>query len=370
MSRTLQTDDRGQLRTVDQTLLPFEWRSITLASAEDCREAIVSMRVRGAPLIGAVGAYGLALALRSDPTDIRLHAAHAWLLSARPTAVNLAWALDRVRARVAELAPGERAAAAWQEAGRLCDDDAQCNHRIGEWGAPRLRASARGELSSARPLQVLTHCNAGRLATIDHGTALAPIYALAAAGVPIHVWVDETRPRNQGASLTAWELAQAGVAHTVIADNAGGLLMMRGEVDVVITGCDRVAANGDVANKIGTYLKALAAADNRVPFYVACPVSTLDPASADGASIEIEYRSAREVTHARGRLPDGSVTEVALMDESVRALNPGFDITPARLVTALITEHGVIAADRVAIAELLARGTVGDQVATGREQSR
>jgi methylthioribose-1-phosphate isomerase len=271
---------------------------------------------------------------------------------------------------VAGLAPGERADAAWQEAGWLCDDDAQCNHRIGEWGAPRLLASARGELSSARPLQVLTHCNAGRLATIDHGTALAPIYALAAAGVPIHVWVDETRPRNQGASLTAWELAQAGVAHTVIADNAGGLLMMRGEVDAVITGCDRVAANGDVANKVGTYLKALAAVDNRVPFYVACPVSTLDPGSADGASIEIEYRSAREVTHARGRLPDGSVSEVALMDESVRALNPGFDITPARLVTALITEHGVIAADRVAITELLARGKVGDCIAGGREASR
>lgn len=370
MSRTLQTDDRGQLRTVDQTLLPFEWRSITLASAEHCREAIVSMRVRGAPLIGAVGAYGLALALRSDPSDARLHAAYAWLLSARPTAVNLAWALDQVRARVAELAPGERAAAAWQEAGRLCDDDAHCNYRIGEWGAPRLRASARGEVSGTRPLQVLTHCNAGRLATVDHGTALAPIYALAAAGVPIHVWVDETRPRNQGASLTAWELAQAGVAHTVIADNAGGLLMMRGEVDAVITGCDRVAANGDVANKIGTYLKALAAADNGVPFYVACPVSTLDPASVDGASIEIEYRSAREVTHARGRLPDGRVAEVALMDESVRALNPGFDITPARLVTALITERGVITADRVAIAELRGRVTGGGHVLAGRGQSR
>ncbi len=370
MSRTLQTDDRGQLRTVDQTLLPFEWRSITLASAEHCREAIVSMRVRGAPLIGAVGAYGLALALRSDPSDARLHAAYAWLLSARPTAVNLAWALDQVRARVAELAPGERAAAAWQEAGRLCDDDAHCNYRIGEWGAPRLRASARGEVSGTRPLQVLTHCNAGRLATVDHGTALAPIYALAAAGVPIHVWVDETRPRNQGASLTAWELAQAGVAHTVIADNAGGLLMMRGEVDAVITGCDRVAANGDVANKIGTSLKALAAADNGVPFYVACPVSTLDPASVDGASIEIEYRSAREVTHARGRLPDGRVAEVALMDESVRALNPGFDITPARLVTALITERGVITADRVAIAELRGRVTGGGHVLAGRGQSR
>lgn len=367
MSRTLQTDPGGRLHTVDQTLLPFEWRSISLESAEDCREAIVAMRVRGAPLIGAVGAYGLALALRQDPSDGALTAAHAWLLSARPTAVNLAWALERVRARVAPLSLGERADAAWQEAGRLCDDDAQCNHRIGEWGAPLLLAAARSKPSEARPLQVLTHCNAGRLATIDHGTALAPIYALHAAGVPVHVWVDETRPRNQGASLTAWELARAGVAHTVIADNAGGLLMMRGEVDVAITGCDRVAANGDVANKIGTYLKALAAVDNQVPFYVACPVSTLDPASADGASIEIEYRSAREVTHARGRLPDGSVAEVALMEESVRALNPGFDITPARLVTALITERGAIQADRSAIATLLARGDAGQAAAAAHQ---
>jgi methylthioribose-1-phosphate isomerase len=352
MSRTLQSDGPWRLRTVDQTLLPFEWRDITLASAQSCREAIVSMRVRGAPLIGAVGAYGLAFALRDDPSDAALASAMAWLEAARPTAVNLAWALQRVRRRVAPLERPLRAQAAWQEAERLCDEDARCNFQIGAIGAPLLRAAARAEPSVAQPLRVLTHCNAGRLATIDHGTALAPIYALHASGVPIHVWVDETRPRNQGASLTAWELGRAGVAHTVIADNAGGLLMMRGEVDVAITGCDRVAANGDVANKIGTYLKALAAADNQVPFYVACPLSSLDRSTPDGAAIEIEYRSAREVTHARGRLADGGVAEVALMDESVRALNPGFDITPARLVTALITERGVVTANPDAIAAL------------------
>jgi methylthioribose-1-phosphate isomerase len=354
MSRTLQSDGAWRLRTVDQTLLPFEWRDIALTSAESCREAIVAMRVRGAPLIGAVGAYGLAFALREDPSDAALAAAIARLASARPTAVNLAWALERVRRHAIVLEPSQRATAAWQEAERLCDEDARCNLGIGELGAPLLRAAARGEPTLQRPLQVLTHCNAGRLATIDHGTALAPLYALHAAGVPIHVWVDETRPRNQGASLTAWELARAGVPHTVLADNAGGLLMMRGEVDVAITGCDRVAANGDVANKIGTYLKALAAADNQVPFYVACPISTLDTSTVDGAAIEIEYRSAREVTHARGRLPDGAIAEVALMDESVRALNPGFDITPARLVTALITERGVVAANREAIADIVA----------------
>ncbi len=354
MSRTLHSDGSGQLHTVDQTLLPFEWRNITLDSAHACHEAIAAMRVRGAPLIGAVGAYGLAFALRDDPSDAALAAALAWLGAARPTAVNLAWALERIRRRVAALPQPQRAQAAWQEADLLCDEDAACNRRIGELGAALLLAAARGASTSDRPLHILTHCNAGRLATIDHGTALAPIYALHESGVPVHVWVDETRPRNQGASLTAWELARAGVAHTVIADNAGGLLMMRGEIDAVITGCDRVAANGDVANKIGTYLKALAAADNQLPFYVACPVSTLDPASANGQAIEIEYRSAREVTHARGRLAEGSIVEVALMEESVQALNPGFDITPARLVTALITERGVIAASGPAIASITA----------------
>lgn len=352
MSRTLQTEAGDRLRTVDQTLLPFEQHPIVLETAEACREAIVSMRVRGAPLIGAVGAFGLALSLRNDSSDAALTAAIASLASARPTAVNLAWALERVRGRVAGLDPSSRARAAWDEAERICDEDARCNQRIGEWGAPLLRAAARVEPGASRPLQVLTHCNAGRLATIDHGTALAPIYALHAAGIPVHVWVDETRPRNQGASLTAWELGRAGVAHTVIADNAGGLLMMRGEVDVVITGCDRVAANGDVANKIGTYLKALAAFDNRIPFYVACPLSTLDRATPDGAAIEIEYRSPREITHARGRLADGRLTEVALMDEALTALNPGFDITPARLVSALITEQGVVEASPAAIASL------------------
>jgi methylthioribose-1-phosphate isomerase len=351
MSRTLQILAPWRLRTVDQTCLPFEQIERELDSASACHQAIVTMQVRGAPLIGAVGAFGLALALRDDPSDRSLHAAFDWLASARPTAVNLRWALMRVRRAVEDLASPSRAEAAWREAERLCDEDVRCNQLIGEHGAALLSALQRANRS---PLQLLTHCNAGSLATIEHGTALAPIYALHKRGVPLHVWVDETRPRNQGASLTAWELARAAVPHTVIADNAGGLLMMQGKVDAVITGCDRVAANGDVANKIGTYLKALAAADNQLPFYVACPVSTLDIDTPNGAAIEIEERSGRELTHARGRLDDGQLVEVTLMADGVHTANPGFDITPARLVTALITEQGVIKANAQAIAKLLA----------------
>lgn len=354
MSRTLQIESSWRLRTPDQTRLPFEERWIELHSAFACREAIVSMQVRGAPLIGAVGAFGLAFALRDDPSDLGLAKALAWLGSARPTAVNLRWALGRIERAVAPLPSALRAAAAWREAERLCEDDARCNQRIGEHGAALLQALRRDE---QQPLQILTHCNAGALATLEHGTALAAIYRLHGTGTRVHVWVDETRPRNQGASLTAWELARAGIPYTVIADNAGGLLMREGRVDAVITGCDRVAANGDVANKIGTYLKALAAADNSVPFYVACPVSTIDVATPDGESIDIEYRSAREITHARGRLIDGRINEVALMAENTPALNPGFDITPVRLITSLITEHGSIAPRSDTIAEVLARAS-------------
>ncbi len=338
MSRTLRVDAPWQLSTLDQTLLPFEVREIRLGTAEQCHEAITAMRVRGAPLIGAVGAFGLAMALRQDASDEGLARLARWMSDARPTAVNLSWAVERVR-RVAAASEGSvRAERAWAEAQHLCDEDAECNRQIGEHGASLLGALRRSD--PARPLQILTHCNAGRIATVEHGTALAPVYRLHQAGVPVHVWVDETRPRNQGAALTAWELAQAGVPHTVIVDNAGGLLMMRGRIDAVITGCDRVAANGDVANKIGTYLKALAAADNGIPFYVACPLSTVDPGTADGAAIAVEERSAREVTHLRGQLADGRVAEIRLVPEGAAALNPGFDITPGRLVTALITERG------------------------------
>ncbi|HWS75027.1 MAG TPA: S-methyl-5-thioribose-1-phosphate isomerase, partial [Quisquiliibacterium sp.] len=265
--RTLWLDAHGRLFTRDQTRLPFEDVVLELRDEADCARAIRTMQVRGAPLIGAVAAYGLALALRSDPTDAGLARAREALLSTRPTAVNLRWALDRIAARVRGLHPDGRAEAAWREAAAICDDDVACNRAIGEHAAALLRPLRRGDA----PLQVLTHCNAGRIATVAYGTALAAVYALAEAGVPVHVWVDETRPRNQGASLTAWELGDRGIPHTVIADNAAGLLMREGRVDAVIVGCDRVAANGDVANKVGTYLKALAAADNRIPFYVACP---------------------------------------------------------------------------------------------------
>ncbi len=360
MSRTLWNDERGVPCTLDQTALPFERRTIELRSAADCERAIREMRVRGAPLIGAVGAWGLALAIASDPSDEALREAYGRLAVARPTAVNLRWALDRVVRRVAPAPRQERAALAREAAQAICDEDVERNERIGEHGARVLRelAEQRSTLAGmtgadAVPLNLLTHCNAGAVATIDHGTALAAVYRLHEEGVPVHVWVDETRPRNQGAALTAWELAERGVAHTVIVDNAGGLLMMQGRVDAVVVGCDRVAANGDVANKIGTYLKALAARDNRVPFYVACPTSTIDVDTPDGASIPIEERDAREVTHVVGRLADGSVAAVRVVPEATPVANPGFDITPGRLVTALITERGLCEASHAAIAALM-----------------
>jgi methylthioribose-1-phosphate isomerase len=362
MSRTLRIDEDGVLRTLDQTLLPFERREIALRSVEDCRRAIASMQVRGAPLIGAVGAWGLALALRDDPSDAALHEAWRWLLGARPTAVNLRWALDRAMRRVAPLPPVQRAQAARGEAMAICEADADCNRRIGEHGAVLLEA-LRERLAPTRragaPLNVLTHCSAGRIATLDHGTALAPIYLLHERGVPVHVWVDETRPRNQGASLTAWELAERGVPHTVIVDNAGGLLMRQGRVDAAIVGCDRVAANGDVANKIGTYLKALAARDCGLPFWVACPVSTIDPQAADGDAIPIEERDAREVTHVGGRLPDGTIAAVQVVPDGSPVANPGFDVTPARLVSGLLTEHGAFEASAEGVARALAAAGSG-----------
>jgi methylthioribose-1-phosphate isomerase len=352
MARTLWLDSGQHLFTWDQTRLPFESVEIELTDANDCARAISTMQVRGAPLIGAVAAYGLAFALRAGAGDDDLLAAQARLLATRPTAVNLRWALERVVRKVRPLPASERAAAAWDEAGAICDEDVACNAAIGRHAAALL-----GPLvPSERSLQVLTHCNAGRIATVDHGTALAPIYALHEAGVPVHVWVDETRPRNQGASLTAWELRERGVAHTVIVDNAGGLLMRQRRVDAVIVGCDRVAANGDVANKIGTYLKALAAHDNGLPFYVACPVSTIDPYCAHGDQIEIEERDAREVTHMLGRDAQGGLRQVQVTPDLSPAANPAFDVTPARLVTALVTERGVIPAKSEAIAALLGGG--------------
>ena len=342
---------RDAVVVIDQRALPHRLHFATLASPQDVFIAIREMWVRGAPLIGAVAAYGLALQSRADAGDAALAAAGAHLQSARPTAVNLAWALQRLLRHLLALPASQRAGAAWDEAGAIAEEDVQVNAAIGRHGLPLLQAVA---ARKPGPVNVLTHCNAGWLATVDWGTATAPLYQAHAAGLPLHVWVDETRPRNQGASLTAWELAQAGVPHTLVADNAGGHLMQRGQVDLVIVGCDRVSARGDVCNKIGTYLKALAAHDNGVPFFVAMPTSTLDLALADGLrEIPIEERPAHELTHISGRDTAGAVVEVQLTAAGTPAANPAFDVTPARLVSGLITEHGVVAAEEGALRRLM-----------------
>jgi len=315
----------------------WEVRWVELRSEDDAAVAIRDMWTRGAPMIGAVGAYGLAMALDADPGDAGLDAAYARLIETRPTAINLKWALDEVAKAVRPLPPAERAAAAFARAEAIVNEDEQLCRAIGEHGLALLRdLHAR---SPDRPLNILTHCNAGWLATVDYGTATAPIYLAHDAGLPLHVWVDETRPRNQGALLTAFELRNHGVPHTLIADNAGGLLMARGQVDAVIVGTDRVTANGDVCNKIGTYLKALAAHDTGVPFYVALPYTTFDAATPSGDAIPIEERSPAELTEITGATADGLET-VRLTQSD--AYNPAFDVTPARLVTGYITERGVL----------------------------
>ncbi len=344
--------DGASVEIIDQTRLPHAFATARLATLDDAAHAIRAMLVRGAPLIGATAAWGLWLALRADPSDAGLARAHATLLATRPTAVNLRWALDRGRAHVAPLPPAARAAAARQLAAAICDEDVALNRGIAAAGLPLLRALAARKAPGER-VNVLTHCNAGWLATVDLGTATAPIYAAHDAGLPVHVWVDETRPRNQGASLTAWELLNHGVPHTVIADNAGGHLMQRGQVDLVLVGTDRTTATGDVCNKIGTYLKALAARDNGVPFYVAVPSPSIDWTLRDGLrEIPIEERSAREVTHLTGRLDDGTVAAVALTPAGSAAANPAFDVTPARLVTGLLTERGLAEASAAGLRRL------------------
>jgi len=327
---------------IDQTKLPHEFVTLTLRSADDAAHAISTMQTRGAPLIGAVGAYGLALAMRVDPSDENLIRIHDMLAETRPTAINLRWALGRMRDALRNQPHAERAALAWKEAAAIADEDVAMSMAIGEHGLKIIREIA--DKKPGKTVNILTHCNAGWLATVDYGTALAPIYLAHDAGIPLHVWVDETRPRGQGASLTAFELGGHGVKHTVLADNAGGHYMQAGQVDLVIVGTDRVTANGDVANKIGTYLKALAAKDNGVPFYVALPSSTIDWTLADGRAIPIEERSQDEVLKMTGRLPDGQVATVEIAAPGASAANPGFDVTPARLVTGLITERGTCAA--------------------------
>jgi methylthioribose-1-phosphate isomerase len=331
-------DDGWSIRIIDQTQLPWSFEILRLTRLDQAVHAIRTMQIRGAPLIGAVAAYGLCLALRAESSTETMENAAAALNATRPTAVNLRWALQRMLTRLRNTRAEERVSAAYEEAAAIADEDALQNEAIGRHGLALIRSIA--ERRSGR-VNVLTHCNAGWLATVDWGTALAPIYAAHDAGMDVHVWVDETRPRNQGAALTAWELGMHGVRHTVVADNAGGHLMQHGGVDLAIVGADRVTRAGDVANKIGTYLKALAAHDNGVPFWAAVPSSTIDWSIADGlADIPIEERSAGEVTDMTGRLADGTVTTMRVVASGSGAANPAFDVTPARLVTGLITERG------------------------------
>jgi methylthioribose-1-phosphate isomerase len=343
--------DGDAVCVIDQTKLPFAFEVRRLSAMAEAAEAIRTMVVRGAPLIGATAAYGVALAMRANASDAVLDEALAVLGATRPTAVNLHWALERMGRALRPLKAGEGAERAFAEAARIADEDVACCRAIGEHGAALIREAAARKPGGT--VNVLTHCNAGWLATVDWGTALAPIYVAHDAGIPVHVWVDETRPRNQGAALTAFELNAHGVPHTVIADNAGGHLMQHGEVDLCIVGSDRTTAAGDVANKIGTYLKALAAHDNGVPFYAALPFSTIDWSLGDGVrDIPIEERSPREVTHMTGRTEGGAVETVQVTAPGSPALNPAFDVTPARLVTAIVTERGVARASREGLLSL------------------
>jgi methylthioribose-1-phosphate isomerase len=344
--------DGWSVHIFDQTRLPWDLDILRLTERDQVAHAVRSMQVRGAPLIGAVAAYGLALALRVDAGDAAMERDAALLADTRPTAINLRWAIERMLGRLRPLPPAERVAAAYDEAGRICDEDAAQNEAIGRHGL-RLIQEIAARRGAGSTVNILTHCNAGWIATVDWGTALAPIYMAHDSGLNVHVWVDETRPRNQGAALTAWELGSHGVPHTVVADNAGGHLMQRGAVDMVIVGTDRVTRTGDVANKIGTYLKALAAHDNGVPFWVALPSTTIDWRVREGLTdIPIEERDGAEVTTITGRTEDGRVETVHLTPPGSRAANPAFDVTPARLVTGLITERGYCQATETGLAEL------------------
>ncbi|PWK60241.1 S-methyl-5-thioribose-1-phosphate isomerase [Roseicyclus mahoneyensis] len=342
--------DGYSVRIIDQTRLPHEFPVVDLTTMEQAATAIRDMWVRGAPLIGATAAYGMALQMAEDPSNTALARAYAVLHATRPTAINLRWALDDMRGLLAPLPPGERAGAAYARAAAICDEDVEINRRIGEHGVALIAAIA---ARKSGPVNILTHCNAGWLATVDWGTATSPIYQAVARGIDVHVWVDETRPRNQGAHLTAWEMASHGIPHHLIVDNAGGHLMQRGQVDLCIVGTDRTTANGDVCNKIGTYLKALAAHDTGVPFYVALPSPTIDWRVHDGlAEIPIEERAGDEVTKVWGRDPDARVTQVQIAPDATPGANPAFDVTPARLVTGLITERGIAPASAEGLAAM------------------
>ncbi len=350
--RTIWLDDDGwSVRIIDQTLLPHCFQIAKLTSAEEAARAIKTMQVRGAPLIGATAAYGICLALRADPSDAHLASSIAMLAAQRPTAVNLRWALEEMRRALVGVATEKRVAVAYRRAAELCDEDVETCRRIGVHGLELIRTIAAGK-KPGEPVNILTHCNAGWIACVDWGTATSPIYQAHDEGTRVHVWVDETRPRNQGASLTAFELGRHGVPHTIIVDNAGGHYMQHSQVDLVIVGTDRVTANADVANKIGTYLKALAAKDNGVPFYVALPHSTVDWSLDDGMKIEIEERHPDEVLRMTGRLGDGSLATVDIAAPGSPAANPAFDVTPARLVTGFITERGVCPASREGLLSL------------------
>jgi len=335
--------DAPMVAIIDQTKLPHVFEIVKIHDLQEMIAAIKTMQVRGAPLIGAAAAYGMALSVLESASDQHLSNAAMQLIASRPTAVNLKWAVERMLERLLPLPIESRLQAAWGEAAKICDEDVLLNQSIGAHGLELIRQQSH---EKSRTIHILTHCNAGWLATVDFGTALAPIYAAHNAGLDVHVWVGETRPRNQGASLTSWELGQHGVPHTVISDNAGGHLMQQGRVDMVIVGADRVTSTGDVCNKIGTYLKALAAADaavlgHRIPFYAAVPSPTIDWSIQDGQQIEIEERHADELAWMSGRLADGSIASVNILPMGTRVWNPAFDVTPARLVTGIITEHGV-----------------------------
>ncbi|MDO5640880.1 MAG: S-methyl-5-thioribose-1-phosphate isomerase [Paracoccus sp. (in: a-proteobacteria)] len=342
----------GEVRIIDQRWLPHELRIVPLQSRDDFAVAIRDMWVRGAPLIGATAAYGMAWQMGADPSDAALSETWQVLHDTRPTAINLRWALDEMDRVLRPLPPRARAEAAFRRADEIADEDVEINRRIGENGLALIREIAAQKPPGA-PVNILTHCNAGWPATVDWGTATSPIYHAALAGIPVHVFVDETRPRNQGAQLTAWELNSAGVPHSLIVDNAGGHLMQHGEVDLVIVGTDRTTARGDVCNKIGTYLKALAAKANGVPFYVALPSPTIDWTVEDGvAEIPIEERPDEEVTHVQGRDDQGRIISVQISPDGTRGRNPAFDVTPAEFVTGLITERGICSANADAMAQM------------------